>query len=399
MRKIFTRTILLISFVSFFTDIASEMLYPVMPVYLKSIGFSVLLIGILEGIAEFIAGLSKGYFGNLSDNIGKRVPFIRLGYSMSAISKPLMILSIQPLWVFFARSLDRIGKGLRTGARDAMLSAETIPQHKGKVFNFHRGMDTAGAAIGPLIALIFLYFKPSHYNWLFLFAFFPGIIAVLLTLLIKDRMTDIGENNPKTGLFTYLTYWKRSTKQYKLLIIGLLAFALFNSSDVFLLLTIKNAGKSDIQMIGYYIFYNFMYAFLSFPMGLLADKTTIKKVFIFGLLIFALVYLGFGFAYLSWHFFVLFLLYALYAASTEGISKAWISNICKQNEMATAFGFYNSFTSFTTFIASSLGGLIWSIFGSKPMFVFSATGTFLIAIYLLFLKYKLHESREQLERT
>ena len=135
---------------------ASEMLYPVMPVFLRSIGFSFLLIGILEGCAEATAGLSKGYFGKRSDILGKRLPFVQLGYGLSAISKPMMALFIYPLWIFLARTLDRLGKGLRTGARDAMLSDECEKENKGKVFGFHRSMDTLGAVIGPAIALIFL---------------------------------------------------------------------------------------------------------------------------------------------------------------------------------------------------------------------------------------------------
>jgi MFS family permease len=182
--KILTRTILLVSFVSLFTDIASEMLYPIMPVYLRSIGFSVLLIGILEGVAEATAGLSKGYFGNLSDIRQKRVPFIRWGYTLSAFSKPMLAIFIFPLWIFFARTLDRFGKGIRTSARDAMLSDETTTEHKGRVFGFHRSMDTTGAAIGPVFALVFLYFYPEQYKWLFFIAFFPGIVAIMLTFLL-----------------------------------------------------------------------------------------------------------------------------------------------------------------------------------------------------------------------
>jgi MFS family permease len=185
--KILTRTILLVSFVSLFTDIASEMLYPIMPVYLRSIGFSVLLIGILEGVAEATAGISKGYFGNLSDVLQKRVPFVRGGYTLSAISKPLLAFFTFPLWVFFARTIDRLGKGIRTSARDAMLSDETTPEHKGKVFGFHRSMDTVGAAIGPIFALIYLSFYPGEYKWMFIIAFFPGLIAILLTFFLKDK--------------------------------------------------------------------------------------------------------------------------------------------------------------------------------------------------------------------
>ena len=150
-RKILTRTILIVSFISLFTDIASEMLYPVMPVYLRKIGFTVALIGILEGMAEATAGLSKGYFGNLSDHSGKRVPFIRWGYTLSALSKPMMGLLIAPVWIFMARAFDRIGKGLRTGARDALLSDEATKETKARVFGFHRAMDTLGAAIGPTL--------------------------------------------------------------------------------------------------------------------------------------------------------------------------------------------------------------------------------------------------------
>ena len=317
----------MVSFISFFTDIASEMLYPVMPVYLKSIGFSVLLIGILEGIAECIAGLSKGYFGNLSDSIGKRVPFIRLGYILSAISKPLLAAFVFPVWIFLARCLDRIGKGVRTSARDAMLSSETTPEHKGKVFGFHRGMDTAGAAIGPFIALIFLSFYPLNYRVLFLIAFLPGIIASFFTFYLKDKTVDLNQVKKRIGFFSYLSYWKRSGKPYKLLIIGLLAFTFFNSTDAFLLLALKAKNFSDVQLIGFYIFYNILYALLSFPLGIIADKTGMKQILIFGLLVFSIVYFGFGFAVTPLHFILLFLLYALYAASTEGISKAWITNI------------------------------------------------------------------------
>src|SRR6188472_867359 len=153
-----------------FTDTASEMLYPIMPIYLKTIGFSILLIGILEGVAEATAGFSKGYFGKLSDNSGKRVPFVQLGYALSAVSKPMMAVFIYPLWIFFARTIDRIGKGIRTGARDAMLSDEATAETKGHVFGFHRSMDTLGAVVGPSLALLYLYFNPENYKTLFYIA-------------------------------------------------------------------------------------------------------------------------------------------------------------------------------------------------------------------------------------
>ena len=177
--KYITRTVWILSLVSLFTDTASEMLYPIMPIYLKSIGFSIVLIGILEGVAEATAGLSKGYFGKLSDASGKRVPFVQIGYAFSAISKPMMAVFIYPLWIFFSRTLDRFGKGIRTGARDAILSDEATVQTKAKVFGFHRSMDTVGAVLGPSFALLYLYFYPQQYKTLFLIAFIPGLLAVL----------------------------------------------------------------------------------------------------------------------------------------------------------------------------------------------------------------------------
>ncbi|MBX7095195.1 MAG: MFS transporter, partial [Flavobacteriales bacterium] len=156
-----------LSMVSLFTDMASEMLYPIMPVYLKSIGFSIILIGVLEGIAEAVAGFSKGYFGNWSDHSGKRLPFVQIGYSLSAISKPLIGLFSNVWWIFGARTMDRLGKGIRTGARDAMLSDVSSEKDHGKVFGFHRSMDTLGAVAGPALALLFLYYYPGEYSLLF----------------------------------------------------------------------------------------------------------------------------------------------------------------------------------------------------------------------------------------
>jgi MFS family permease len=381
MRSILTRTVLLVSFVSFFTDIASEMLYPVMPVYLQSIGFSVLLIGVLEGLAEATAGLSKGYFGNYSDKLGSRVPFVRWGYTLSAISKPLMALFTFPMWVFFVRTLDRLGKGVRTGARDAVLSDEASKENKGTVFGFHRAMDTAGAALGPFAALVFLYFYPGQYKWLFVIAVLPGIIAISLTFLLHDKKGNVSFKRSPDFL-AFLSYWKTATKQYKLLVIGLLIFTLFNSSDAFLLLSIKSKGFSDAYMIGIYIFYNLVYALLSLPIGMLADRFGLARTLILGFVVFALVYSLMGFALLTWHFVFLFGLYALYAASTEGISKALISNIAEKEKTATAIGFYTSFASLITLLASSLAGLLWFTFGMKTMFIISGVGVFCVALYL-----------------
>ena len=381
-----TRIVVILSFVSLFTDIASEMLYPVMPIFLKSIGFSVLLIGVLEGLAEATAGLSKGYFGKLSDTIGKRVPFVRFGYLLSAISKPMMAAFIFPLWIFLARTMDRLGKGVRTGARDAILSAEASPETKGRVFGFHRGMDTLGAVLGPALALMFLWIWPQQYRTLFLVAFIPGIMAITFTFFLKEKTVDKGYVIRRTSIFGFLKYWKTGPALYRKLTAGLLVFTLVNSSDVFLLLKIKESGIDDRMVIGIYIFYNLIYALASYPMGIMADKLGLKRVLIAGLVIFAIVYTGFAMNANVPGFIALFFLYGIYAAATEGVSKAWITNISDKSETATAIGTYTAFQSICTLLASIMAGLIWQKFGSTATFALSAGITLLVAGYLRSLK-------------
>ena len=382
-----TRTIWLLSIVSLMTDMASEMLYPVMPVYLRHIGFSVFWIGILEGLAEAIAGLSKGYFGNLSDHWGKRLPFVQLGYSLSALSKPMMAMLVHPVWVLGVRITDRLGKGIRTGARDAMLSAEATPETKATVFGFHRSLDTIGAVIGPALALLFLYWYPGHYRWLFLIALFPGLIAIAATFLLQEKHITVNKdqrrNNP--GFLSFLSYWKSASPMYRRLTAGLLAFALFNSSDIFLLVAAKEAGGSDTWVIGIYIFYNLVYTITAFPAGILADGLGLKRIFMLGIFIFALVYGGMSFVRGNWSWYmVLFALYGIYAACTEGIAKAWITQLCKKEETATAIGTFTAFQSIAALGASTFAGFLWWQFGAEVTFGVTAVVSLLVLLYIYF---------------
>jgi MFS family permease len=362
---------------------ASEMLYPVMPVYLRSIGFSMLIIGILEGIAEATAGLSKGYFGKFSDVTGKRTIFVQAGYGLSALSKPLMAAFIFPLWIFFARTVDRLGKGLRTGARDAMLSDESTKENKARVFGFHRSMDTIGAVIGPILALLFLHYHPDQYRSLFLWALIPGIIATLCTLLLKEKKSEKPKQQTPVPFFSFLSYWTTSPPAYRRLTLGLLTFTLFNSSDVFLLLQLKQMGLSDTLVITMYIFYNLIYALSAYPAGILADKIGLRMVFISGLILFILVYTGMAFAGNLYLYFILFFIYGIYASTTEGISKAWISLISDKKDTATAIGTYSGLQSICTMLASSLTGYIWYQFGASTAFITTAIATTLVVIYFI----------------
>lgn len=381
--KHISRTVWILSMVSLFTDMASEMLYPIMPIYLKTIGFSIVLIGVLEGLAEATAGLSKGYFGKLSDVSGKRVPFVRIGYAFSSISKPMMAVFTFPIWIFFARTIDRFGKGIRTGARDAILSDEATPETKGTVFGLHRSMDTLGAVMGPALALLYLYYYPQQYKTLFYIAFIPGLLAVLTTFLLKDKRKTQPVHKVSTPFFSFLHYWKVSPIAYKKLVGGLLVFTLFNSSDVFLLLKAKQAGLTDTMVIGVYIFYNLVYALCAFPVGVLADKLGLKRIFVSGLAVFAIVYFGMSVSTNLYLFFALFFLYGVYASATEGISKAWISNITSSKNTATAIGTYSGLQSICTMLASSLTGLIWYTFGASAAFLTTAIAAILVMVYMI----------------
>ncbi len=392
--RIITRTVLILSLVSLFADIASEMLYPIIPVYLKDIGFSVLWIGVLEGFVNFTAGISKGYFGKLSDEKGLRLPFIKLGYLLSAVSKPLIGFFVAPAWIFFVRTLDRLGKGVRVAAKDAMLSGESTRETKGRVFGFNRGLDTTGATIGPALALIFLLFYPGEYKTLFYIAFIPGLISVLFIFLLKEKkqpMSTMGKGN----FFSFFNYWKIAGGEYKTLIKGLLLFALFNSSDVFLLLKTKEAigddtlrflgttFNSDTITIAAYVFYNLVFALACYPMGILADRLGFKKVFLGGLVLFAVVYSGFAFNPSIAGIFSLFVVYGIYAAATDGVTKAWVTNIAHNKNTATAIGFYTSCQSICTLLASIIAGFVWDNYGSFYTFISTSAIAIIVLVFFL----------------
>lgn len=381
-RPIISRTVWILSLVSFFADAASEMLYPIVPLYLKEIGFSFFLIGVLEGVAEATAGLTKGYFGKRSDEEGVRLPYIKKGYGLSALSKPLMGVATLPFWIFGVRTLDRLGKGLRTAARDALLAGEATPQTKARVFGLHRGMDTLGAVVGPLLALLFLRYFPGQYRSLFFWAFLPGIFSVALIYLLREVRQPLSTMQ-QGGFFSFLRYWKIAPPHYHKLVAGLLVFTLVNSSDVFLLIKAKEITGSDTQTILVYAAYNLLYALLSFPLGALADRLGLKPVFAAGLLVFAGVYFLFGWMHSLSLLVIAFLMYAFYAAATEGIAKAWIANISGGQNVATALGFYASAQSLCSLLASSLTGLVWTLFNSTVAFCLTAAAALGVMVYLV----------------
>jgi len=369
------KQVLLLSLVSLFTDMASEMLYPITPIFLSSVlGASMAVVGMIEGLAEVTAGLLKGYFGVLSDKLGKRSIFVVLGYSFSALSKPLPGIFPNTLAVLISRVTDRVGKGIRTSPRDALL-ASYAENNTGAVFGFHRAMDTLGAVIGPLLALLMLNFFRLGYQTIFIIAFIPSLIAVAFTLYVKDKKSEIS-SQPKTDLWNF---WKSSPSQYKTLFLLITIFSLVNSSDVFLILKSKNISSSDTLAIAGYIFYNIIYAASSYPIGLLADKIGKKRVFIIGLIIFSFVYFGFASLNSFAFIWILFALYGIYASATEGVLKAWVSDLVPNQNRGSAIGLITMSSSIAMMIGSIAAGFLWDAYGSQVPFYLSSSVSLIVA--------------------
>jgi MFS family permease len=374
-----SRPVFILGMVSLFTDIASEMLYPITPIFLTAVlSSSMAVVGIIEGISEFIAGLLKGYFGRLSDKVGKRSIFIIIGYGLSALSKPLPGIFQNIPTVFLSRISDRTGKGIRTAPRDALLGSYSN-ENSGAVFGFHRGMDTLGAAIGPAVALILLSYFPNNFQLIFIAAFIPSLIALSLTLLVKDK-TFVSKSNDRKN---YSEFWKSAPTTYKKLLLLITIFSLVNSSDVFLIIKSKDVSESSTLAIFGYIFYNLIYALSSYPLGGLSDKFGKGRILSVGLLIFSVVYFGFAISPGIEFIWMLFALYGIYAASTEGISKAWVSDLIPDEQRGTAIGLLTMMTSFSSMFGSFVTGVLWDEFGSFIPFTISSGVSLLLALLLI----------------
>jgi len=384
MRNI-SRQVIFLGIVSFFTDFASEMLYPITPIFLTTVlGASMATVGAIEGIAEITAGLLKGIFGTVSDKIGKRSIFVVLGYGLSAIVKPLPGFFPRVTTVIFSRVFDRIGKGIRTAPRDALL-AGYADGNTGAVFGFHRGMDTLGAVVGPLVALILLFIFPGNYTLIFIAAIIPSVCAVYFTTRVKDPVVKSGVVKEK---FKLSRFWSLATPRYKSLLVLLTLFSFVNSSDVFLILKSMDVAKSDTMAIFGYIFYNFVYAAASYPIGLLADKIGKKNIFVIGMFIFSITYFFFALndnIYLIWP---LFALYGIYSASSEGVMKAWVSDLIPSQFRGSAIGLLTTLISIATMFGSIFTGILWDQYGAAVPFMISAIGSLIIAMLLILIKDK-----------
>lgn len=373
-----SRNVRALSWVSFFQDAASEMLYPVLPLFLTSVlGAPIAVVGLIEGVAEGTASVMKAVSGRLAD-VRERRPLIAVGYGISSVSKLLIGFATGWGLVLVARFADRFGKGVRTSPRDAILAGEATEANRGQVFGFHRAMDTAGAVVGPLAGLALYELLDHELRPLFFIAFVPAAISVGLIFLVRERRVA-----PAPRERRQLRGAGPLPRRYWRLLLVLTLFGLVNFSDAFLILRAKELGLGFASVILAYAAYNVSYAALSYPAGVVSDRLGRRVVFATGLAIFAIAYVGLGLASRSVWVWLLLPLYGGYTALTDGVSKAWVSDLLPDKLLGTGLGLFQGAAGGAALIAGIWAGLAWGGNGRVPLIVSGAVVAVLAAVLLL----------------
>lgn len=376
------RPILTLGLVSFFTDVSSEMIYPLIPRFLTvTLGVPVAVLGLIEGIAEGTASLLKTPSGWLSDRLGRRRPLVFAGYGLSALGKLLLAVAMGWPLALVARFVDRAGKGLRTAPRDALIADLTEPAYRGKAFGLHRAMDTAGAVAGPLAAYGLLVLFQEDLRRLFLIAILPAVVGLLLVRAVREpgpRPMPAQGSAAREPAASGSLGW-----QFKAFVLVNLVFALGNSSDAFLLLRAADRGLGTGAVVLAYVLYNGVYSLLSTPAGVLSDRLGRRSVMLAGFVLFALVYLGFAAAPGAGAVWGLFALYGLYMAMTEGVGRALASDLAPPGALGRALGLYHTGIGVMALLASIMAGLLWEQVGRAAPFYLGGATAALAALLLL----------------
>ncbi|MFZ4507317.1 MAG: MFS transporter [Fimbriimonas sp.] len=368
-----------LGWISFFADISSEMIYPIIPLFVTaSLGAPVAALGLIEGAAAAIVSLMKGLSGIHQDQTGKKVPYIRWGYGLSAVAKP--ILAIATLWpmVLGARLLDRTGKGVRTTARDALIAEGVEPSLYGRAYGLHGSLDTAGAFVGVSIALALLFLFPGQYRAMFVAAALPGLVSWLLTLKVRDLPAQTTVESPK---WTWASLRDLPRSYWQALVI-LIVFGLANSSDTLILLRAKDLGLTELQTVGAYALYNLVFTLVSYPAGQLSDRFGRWQLLGMGWLLYAFVYWGFASLTSAW-LPGLFLLYGIFVGLTRGVTKALVAEIAPGSQKGAAIGIFNMATGFAALAASAAAGLLWDRAGAAMPFYAGSALAFVAALLAL----------------
>ena len=382
-KKKLDKNIFTLGLVSLFTDISSQMIYPLLPIFLSSVlGVGIVFIGLLEGIAEATASVLKVFSGWYSDKLKKRKPIIFLGYSLSTIGKPFLYLATAGWHVLVVRFIDRVGKGIRTSPRDALVADSSLPEQRGKAFGIQRAMDRIGAFLGPLVAFAILPVLNNNLRVLFLFAFFPALIAVLIIVFFlkeKQHLQDPSKQIKSISL-------KHFSRDFKLFVLILAVFTLGNSSNAFLVLRARDLGVKIVFIPIIWLIYNFVSSISSAPLGHLSDKIGRKKTTLLGFFVYGAVYLGFAFSNTQGLIWIFMALYGVYYGLSEGVLRAYVADLVEDKSvLASAYGIYHTVVGLCMFPASLIMGIFWQSFGPAVAFSFGAALSLIAAVLLAFL--------------
>ena len=374
-----SRNVLALGLVSLLTDVSSEMIYPLLPLFLTSVlGAGQMFVGLVEGLAESAASLTKLYSGWLSDRLGKRKSLVVTGYTFSTFTRPLVAFALAPWHVLAIRFADRLGKGLRTSPRDAMIAVSTDRALMGRAYGFHRSMDHLGAVTGPLLAFGLLALLGQQLRTIFLLAAIPGLLSVFLLII---WVTEVGAA-PTIPLETPRPKSRLDGRLVRFLLIVTL-FTLGNSSDAFLLLRAQDVGIGVAYLPLLWMFFHVVKAGTGMPGGILSDLRGRRGTIIAGWLVYALAYLGFGLASHPWQIWALFAFYGLYFGLTEGVERALIADLVPAERRASAFGLYHFCIGSAALPSSLLMGYLYQHFGAEFAFTFGAALAALSALLLL----------------
>ncbi|HLF71591.1 MAG TPA: MFS transporter [Dehalococcoidia bacterium] len=372
--------VLLLGITSFFADVSTEMIYPIVPIFLTStLGAPVAAVGLIEGIAESTASLMKLVSGWWSDKVAKRVPLVMGGYGLAACGKIILGLAYSWPIVLLGRFVDRFGKGVRGSPRDALIGDSTPPELRGKAFGLHRSMDTAGAVVGPLLGLGLVALLNEHLRTVFLIAAVPGFLSIASLLLVREVRAASSSLAPEAKAPLTL---KGLDPKLVVFLAASLVFALGNSSDIFLILRAKDLGLSTTAAVLAYVVYNFVYMSAAFPAGIVSDKIGRWRVFLLGLLIFAVAYAGFAAADRSAYVWPLFAVYGLYIALTEGVAKAFVTDLAPPERRASLLGLHGMIIGLGALVASVAAGVLWDEVGQWAPFALGAAGAAAAAVML-----------------
>jgi len=377
--------------VSLLTDVSSEMIFTLVPLFLFNVlSIGTPIIGLVGGLSESADAIFRIFSGWLSDRMGKRKPLAVLGYTISTIAKPFMYLASSWGAVLAVRFGDRIGKGIRTSPRDALVADSVSAGERGRGFGLHRAMDTTGAFLGLAIAAVIIYqvqggelaLSLKTYQWLVVVGVVPAVLAVLvLPFFVRDRRSSAGNTSSQAGLKSIGGFDTR----FKLFLAIMAVFTLGNSSDFFVILRAQNLGSSVLYVVLMLALFNITYAVTSMPAGILSDRLGRRWVITLGWFIYALVYLGFALASELWQVWLLFASYGVYYGLVEGVARAFIADLVPEEKRGTAYGLYHGVVGLALLPASLIAGWLWQAYSPAAPFYFGACLAFLAMLGIMVL--------------